>query len=156
MPRDKSADWNAIRAEYIAGGISTRKLAEKYSVSYNTLKYRAKVEHWSDGAKKVYRKVTAELPQRIAVNEVNRAAEIAEKKEQFAADLMEAAKESLQAYREKGALTAQNLKFFSGFLKDMTAKDELKTEAQSNGTLAAALTAATPEVWDDEEQDIPV
>lgn len=40
------ADWNAIRAEYIGGGISTRKLAAKYDVSYPTLKDRSVSEGW--------------------------------------------------------------------------------------------------------------
>ena len=40
------ADWNAIRAEYIGGGISTRKLAAKYGVSYPTLKDRSVNEGW--------------------------------------------------------------------------------------------------------------
>ena len=39
-------DWKRIKAEYIAGGTSYRKLAEKYSVSFNTLKTRAKEEQW--------------------------------------------------------------------------------------------------------------
>jgi hypothetical protein len=39
-------DWKRIRADYIAGGISYRKLAEKYGVSFNTLKTRATEEQW--------------------------------------------------------------------------------------------------------------
>lgn len=31
-------DWNKIKAEYIAGGTSYRKLAAKYNVPFNTLK----------------------------------------------------------------------------------------------------------------------
>lgn len=41
-------DWNKIKAEYIAGGTSYRKLAEKYGVSFSTLKDRAKREKWTD------------------------------------------------------------------------------------------------------------
>ena len=39
-------DWKRIKAEYIAGGTSYRKLAEKNGVSFNTLKTRAKEEQW--------------------------------------------------------------------------------------------------------------
>jgi uncharacterized protein YjcR len=39
-------DWKRIRADYIAGGISYRKLGEKYGVSFNTLKTRATEEQW--------------------------------------------------------------------------------------------------------------
>lgn len=45
-------DWAAIRAEYIAGGISFRKLAEKHGVSFNTVKGRARREQWTDARRK--------------------------------------------------------------------------------------------------------
>lgn len=43
---EKRIDWNAIRAEYIGGGISQRKLAKKYGIAEGTLLQRANVEHW--------------------------------------------------------------------------------------------------------------
>ena len=39
-------DWNKIKAEYISGGTSYRKLAEKYKVSRTTLQRKAKDENW--------------------------------------------------------------------------------------------------------------
>ena len=39
-------DWNAIRAEYIGGGISQRKLAKKYGVAEGTLLDIANRESW--------------------------------------------------------------------------------------------------------------
>ena len=41
-------DWNIIKAEYIAGGTSYRKLAKKYKVSFTTLQGVAKREKWVD------------------------------------------------------------------------------------------------------------
>ncbi len=41
-------DWNKIKAEYIAGGTSYRKLAAKYSVSFSTLRDIAIREKWTD------------------------------------------------------------------------------------------------------------
>lgn len=41
-------DWNQIKAEYIAGGTSYRKLAKKYSVSFSTLRGIAEREKWTD------------------------------------------------------------------------------------------------------------
>ena len=41
-------DWNKLKAEYIAGGTSYRKLAQKYGVSFNTLQGIAKREKWCD------------------------------------------------------------------------------------------------------------
>ena len=42
----KRIDWNAIRAEYIAGGISQRKLAKKYGIAEGTMLDRANKEGW--------------------------------------------------------------------------------------------------------------
>lgn len=39
-------DWKKIKAEYIAGGTSYRKLAEKYNVSFTTLTRTAQREDW--------------------------------------------------------------------------------------------------------------
>lgn len=39
-------DWNKIKAEYIAGGTSYRKLCTKYGVSRTTLQRKAKEENW--------------------------------------------------------------------------------------------------------------
>ena len=39
-------DWKRIKAEYIAGGTSYRKLCEKYGVSRTTLQRKAKDEKW--------------------------------------------------------------------------------------------------------------
>lgn len=41
-------DWKRIKAEYIAGGTSYRKLAEKYGVSRTTLERYAKNEKWAE------------------------------------------------------------------------------------------------------------
>ena len=40
------SDWKRIKAEYVAGGTSYRKLAEKYKVSLTTLQRIAKKENW--------------------------------------------------------------------------------------------------------------
>ena len=41
-------DWNKLKAEYIAGGTSYRKLAAKYGVSFSTLRGIAEREKWTD------------------------------------------------------------------------------------------------------------
>lgn len=47
-------DWAAIRAEYIAGGTSYRKLAAKYAVSLSTLRKRAERERWTEMRSQAY------------------------------------------------------------------------------------------------------
>ena len=47
-------DWTAIRAEYIAGGTSYRKLAARYEVSLHTLRKRAERERWTEMRSQAY------------------------------------------------------------------------------------------------------
>ena len=61
-----SIDWNAIRAEYIGGGTSYRKLAKKYGVSINVLSPRAAVEGWVNMRKEAETKATAKALQKTA------------------------------------------------------------------------------------------
>lgn len=41
-------DWNKLKAEYIAGGTSYRKLAEKYGIDRNAVQRVAKREKWCE------------------------------------------------------------------------------------------------------------
>ena len=43
----KAVSWRKIKAEYIAGGISQRALAEKYGVSKTIVMRKANKEHWT-------------------------------------------------------------------------------------------------------------
>ena len=62
----KRVDWNAIRAEYIGGGISQRKLAKKYGVSDTTLMKKANAEGWYKLREKAESKSTAQAQQKTA------------------------------------------------------------------------------------------
>jgi hypothetical protein len=59
-------DWNAIRAEYIAGGISQRKLAKKYGIAAGTLLDRANKEGWNALRNQVASKTITEAQQKTA------------------------------------------------------------------------------------------
>ena len=66
MPSGKRIDWAAIRAEYIAGGISQRKLAAKYGVSDSTLTKKANAEKWEAQRKAAYNKSATKAQQKTA------------------------------------------------------------------------------------------
>lgn len=59
-------DWIAIRNEYASTDISTRELAEKYGISYNTVKDRASREKWAEMRDDQHRKITAKTQQETA------------------------------------------------------------------------------------------
>lgn len=171
MPRDtKSADWNAIRAEYIAGGISTRKLAAKYGVNPNALQARARREAWSSERTDVARKTHAERTQKIAERTQKIACMVAEAEAQDAVDvnrvkqkllrIAELYADSTLTRAENGGLIAAGVykDFVSSFARLATMSPTGTTEGDENGTLAAALTEAakSAEVWNGEAQDVPV
>lgn len=54
-------DWKAIKSEYIAGGISYRKLADKYGISFSTLKRRAALEKWYEARVECCAKSTTKI-----------------------------------------------------------------------------------------------
>lgn len=62
----KRVNWNKIRAEYIAGNIGQRKLAEKYGISYPTLRDRAKREKWVQDTEAQRERIMAKTLQKSA------------------------------------------------------------------------------------------
>ena len=61
-----NVDWIKIKNEYINTNISQRKLAEKYKVSFNTLKDRANKERWADVKKEQHNKIISATQQKTA------------------------------------------------------------------------------------------
>ena len=54
-------DWKKIKAEYIAGGTSYRKLADKYGVPRTTLERKAKDEKWAELRRQAEGKAEAKI-----------------------------------------------------------------------------------------------
>lgn len=59
-------DWQTLKAEYIAGGISYRKLAAKYDVPFNTLKTIAIKGEWVKLREQAEHNTTTKLVGEIA------------------------------------------------------------------------------------------
>ena len=59
-----AADWLKIKSEYVSGNISYRKLAEKYGVSFNTLKEHATDEKWKELREEQHHKTTTKTQQK--------------------------------------------------------------------------------------------
>lgn len=66
IANEKRIDWNAVRAEYIAGGISQRKLAKKHGVTYAALRSRADSDGWVALRDETERRTNAETTQKVA------------------------------------------------------------------------------------------
>lgn len=61
-------DWKKIKAEYIAGGTSYRKLADKYNVSRTTLERYAKNEKWAELRRQAEVKAEAKIVNAVSEN----------------------------------------------------------------------------------------
>lgn len=66
------ADWNKIKAEYIRGGTSQRKLAQKYGVSLSSLTRRATSGKWADLRRQTEIKSSAKICEQVASQEASR------------------------------------------------------------------------------------
>lgn len=71
MPNGKTETspkkWAEMKAEYMAGGVSYRRLAEKHGVSENKIEKRALKEGWVELRRKTERKTAEEIMQTISV-----------------------------------------------------------------------------------------
>ena len=63
---ETGVSWRKIKAEYIAGGISQRKLAEKYGVNRSLLMRIAQREKWKDKRDEVETKALEAVEQKTA------------------------------------------------------------------------------------------
>ena len=59
-------NWRKIKAEYIAGGVSQRALAEKYGISAGHLMNRAAKEKWNEKRKAAESKALEKTEQKTA------------------------------------------------------------------------------------------
>lgn len=75
---DNNIDWIAIKNEYLGGGISQRKLADKHKIKRSVLLCKAHTEKWAAEREEILNKIQAETKQKIA-NEKASNAVIAER-----------------------------------------------------------------------------
>lgn len=143
IENEKRIDWNAIRAEYIGGGISQRKLAKKYGVSETTLMKKANKEGWQSYRKEADSRATAEAQQKtacLAADNATLAADIKRRlllrlkrtEEKFPMDATEVRAKVGNSY------AVYRLKDLTAAYKDLT-EDMLLTASQDNALLQSLL-----------------
>ena len=117
-----------MKAEYIAGGTSYRKLAEKYGVSFSTLKEIARREKWTDLKEKARYKADTKFADLMGEKQANRSAKILD----VADMLLDKITNTLNAME---VVDSQSIKHFTSALKDIKDikgyKSELDLKEQS-------------------------
>ena len=105
-------DWEKAKAEYVAGGTSYRKLAEKYGVSFSTLKDIAIREKWTDLKEQARNKANTNLVNSIGRNSAKRSVKIND----VADKLLEKISDTLEVM---DVVDSQTIKHFTSALKDI-------------------------------------
>ena len=117
-------DWKKAKAEYIAGGTSYRKLAEKHKVPFHTLRKVAAKEKWYD----LRNETSAKAAIKIVEIESTKQAERMKKLLTVSDKLLEAVEDAVNQFKagelmlDKGAL-----KSLSGTIKDIKDIQSLKS-----------------------------
>lgn len=105
-------DWKKIKADYIAGGTSYRKLAEKYGVSFSTLKEIARREKWTELKEKARYKADTKFADLMGEKQANRSAKIND----VADMLLDKISNTLEMM---DVVDSQSIKHFTSALKDI-------------------------------------
>lgn len=105
-------DWNKLKAEYIAGGTSYRKLAAKYGVSFSTLRNIAIREKWTDLREQASNKSVTKLVE--SIGEQNGTYKVSINK--VADKLLEKISKTIEMM---DVIDSQSIKHFTSALKDI-------------------------------------
>lgn len=117
-------DWKKIKAEYIKGGTSYRKLADKYNAPFGTLRKVAAKEGWRELRDKTRLKTDTRLTDAVSIEQANRLARI----HKVADDLLLQLESIVSEFRLSDiVMDRQCLKQITGALKDIKDIQSLKS-----------------------------
>lgn len=143
-------DWKRIKAEYVAGGTSYRKLAEKYKVSFGTLRKVAAKEKWTDLRSKAVAKEDTKMVDAISEKNANRASKIID----VADKLLDKISKTVDSM---DVIDSQSLKHFTSALKDLKEIKGFKSDADMREQEARiAKLQKEAEAGNEEAEDITV
>ena len=122
-----SVDWKKIKAEYIAGGTSYRKLAEKYGVSFSTLRKVAAKEQWTDLRNKCGAKANTKIIEKLSdksADKLSRVLDITDK----LLDKLEQAIEELDIQLYKSVIKTKEIEYNHELRPDKPTKETIHEE----------------------------
>jgi hypothetical protein len=113
-------DWKKIKAEYIAGGTSYRKLAEKHKVKLSALRSVAEREKWVELKAQTQHKTNTKLTETVSDIEVKKAVNIIDVADKLLEKILEAA---------EYVHDTQSLKQLTSAVKDIKDIKGIKSDA---------------------------
>lgn len=114
-------DWKKIKAEYIAGGTSYRKLAEKYNVPFGTLRRVAEREGWTQKRTQVAQKTDTKMIESISDDAAEKAVNIIDVADKLLGKISE--------LMDTMVVDTQSFKQLTSALKDLKEIKGYKSEA---------------------------
>ena len=114
-------DWNKIKAEYIAGGTSYRKLAEKYGIDRNKIQVRATKENWVGLKSQTQAKTESKMVDAISDKDAKVATDIVDVADRLLAEIY--------GMLGSGVTNAQSIKSLTSALKDIKEIKGYKSDA---------------------------
>ena len=123
-------DFKKIKAEYIRGGVSYRKLAEKHGVSFSSIRRRAEKEKWTDLRKKSSRKADEKIALSVASQEAERVSGIETVADMLLQKIMEGVKDGTLI------VDTQSIRHITSSLKDLRDIKGYKSELDMQEQLA--------------------
>ena len=136
-------DWNKLKAEYIAGGTSYRKLAEKYNVSFAILRREAEKGKWTKLKTQAKHKTDTKIVNSVAKDMSKNAVKIndvADKLLDKICDLLEAVEVADSQTIKQCTSALKDIKDIKGVKSDIDLKeqnariDKLRKEIDSDQT----------------------
>lgn len=117
-------DWKKLKAEYIKGGISYRKLSEKYGVPFGTLRNVAAKEKWRELRDKTRIKTDTKLTEAVSDEQANRLHRL----QKVTDDLLDQIEAIVTEFKLSDlVMDKQSLRQITGALKDIKDIQSLKT-----------------------------
>jgi hypothetical protein len=113
-------DWSKIKAEYIAGGTSYRKLCEKYNIKLSALRFKAEKEKWTELKAQAQHSANTKIVEAIATQ-----------KSEYNVDIYSVADkllEKITSMLEEDGLTTQSIKHLTSAIKDIKEIKGIKSD----------------------------
>jgi cytidylate kinase len=120
VERRLSVDWNKIKAEYIAGGTSYRKLAQKHELKLSALRNVAEKEKWVELKAQAQHKSNTKIVNAISEKEAKKAVDIVCVADRLLEKILEAA---------EYVHDTQSIKQLTSAIKDIKDIKGIKSEA---------------------------
>ena len=142
-------DWNKLKAEYIAGGTSYRKLAEKHGVSFAVLRREAERGKWTQLRTQVKHESDTKMVDAVSNDIVSHATKIND----VADKLLEKISWRLDNIEDIGS---QEIKHFTSALKDIKDIKGIKSELDLDEQRARIEKLRKDAAADDTDNEIEI